>query len=280
MTIALGDNRYGKSGVHVVVVDRGAPDHTITDLRVDIRLEGEFEAAHTAGDNSAVVPTDTMRGTVFAFARTQPVTEPEDFGLRLARHFVATVPAVTSADVGLRATRWARIDGDHPTGFIADASIVRTARVRVDNDGAQVRGGVTDAKVFKSAASAFSDFYADDHTTLPATDDRMMATVMTADWRYHDLTVDWSDSAAAVQRILLRTFADHDSASLQHTLYAMGHAVLAERAEVTEVHLLLPNVHHLLVDLSPYGLDNPNMVFVATTEPYGVIEATVMRAGT
>jgi urate oxidase len=278
--IALGDNRYGKSGIHVVVVDRDAPNHTITDLEVDIRLEGDFEAAHTTGDNSALVPTDTMRGTVFAFARTQPVTEPEDFGLRLARHLVATVPAVRSADVALRATRWARIDGDHPAGFIADASMVRTARARVDADGTHIRGGIADAKLFKSADSAFSGFYADDYTTLPATDDRMMSTVVTADWRYRDLAGDWGESAAAVQRILLRTFADHDSASLQHTLYAMGDAVLRQRDEVAEVHLLLPNVHHLLVDLSPYGLDNPNRVFVATTEPHGVIEASIVRTET
>jgi urate oxidase len=279
MTIALRDNRYGKSGIHLVVVDRDRPDHAITDLQVDIRVEGDFEAAHTAGDNSALVPTDTMRGTVFAFARTQPVTEPEDFGLRLARHFVATVPAVTCTDVTLRATRWARIGGDHPTGFIADTTLARTARVRVDAEGAQVRSGIADAKIFKSADSAFADFYTDDYTTLPATDDRMMATVVTADWGYRDLAVDWDDSATAVQRILLRAFADHDSASLQHTLYAMGEAVLSERGEVSDVHLLLPNAHHLLVDLSPYGLDNPNRIFVATTEPYGVIEATVVRTG-
>ena len=280
MTIALGENRYGKSGIHLVVVDRDAPRHTVTDLRVDIRLEGDFEAAHTAGDNSALVPTDTMRGTVFAFARTQPVAEPEDFGLRLARHFVATVPSVRCADVRLRAARWARIGGDHPAGFLADTSITRTAQVRVDADGAHVRGGITDLKIFKSAESAFADFYADDYTTLPETQDRMMATVVTADWGYRDPAVDWDASAAAVQDILLRAFADHDSASLQHTLYAMGEAVLSARSEVADVHLLLPNVHHLLVDLSPYGLDNPNRIFVATPEPYGVIEATVVRTGT
>jgi urate oxidase len=277
MTIALGDNRYGKSGIHLVVVNREAQDHRITDLRVDIRLEGDFEAAHTSGDNRAVVPTDTMRGTVFAFARTQPVGQPEDFGLRLARHFVATVPAVTSADVRLRATPWARIGGHHPTAFLADRSVVRTAHVRVDARGAHVRGGVEDVNVFKSAESAFSDFYTDEYTTLPPTHDRMMATVVTADWGYRESNLDWGDSAAAVQRILLQAFADHDSASVQHTLYAMGNAVLTQRPDVTDVHLLLPNVHHLLVDLVPYGLDNPSMVFVAAPEPYGVIEATVVR---
>lgn len=277
MDIALGDNRYGKSGVHLVVVDRDAPDHTITDLRIDVRLEGDFAATHLTGDNRAVLPTDTMRGTVYAFARTQPVGQPEDFGLRLARHFVATVPSVHAAEVTLRSTPWARIGGDHPSGFVADASMVRTATVRVDDAGTHVTGGITDAKVFKSADSAFSAFHTDAYTILPETEDRMMATVLTADWRYTDDADDWAASATAVPDILLRTFADHDSASLQHTLYAMGEAVLTARPEIAWIHLLLPNVHHLLVDLSPYGLDNPNRVFVATTEPYGVIEATVVR---
>lgn len=277
MGTALGANRYGKSGVHLVVVDRDASQHTITDFQIDIRLEGDFEAAHVHGDNSAVVPTDTMRGTVFAFARTQPVGAPEDFGLRLARHFVATVPSVSAATVRLRATPWVPIGG-HRSAFLADASIVRTAEVRVNDDGAQVTGGITDLKIFKTADSAFSSFHTDDFTTLPETEDRMMATVMTADWRYDD-DAEWDDSATAVRDILLTTFADHDSASVQHTLYAMGQAVLAQRPEITDIHLLLPNVHHLLADLSPYGLDNPNRVFVATSEPFGVIEATVVRGG-
>ena len=276
MAIALGANRYGKSGVHLVVVDRDAPQHTITDLMIDVRLEGDFTAAHVHGDNRALVPTDTMRGTVYAFARTQPVREPEDFGLRLARHFVATVPSVTAATVTLRATPWRPVSG-HQTAFVADASIVRTAEVRVDGDGPRVAAGLADVRIFKTADSAFSDFLVDDFTTLAPTEDRMMATALNADWRYGHHDVDWSASASAVRDLLLATFAEHDSASLQHTLYAMGETVLRERPEVTDIHLLLPNLHHLLVDLSPYGLDNPNRVFVATTDPHGVIEATVVR---
>jgi urate oxidase len=276
MGIALGANRYGKSGVHLVVVDRDAPQHTITDWQIDIRLAGDFDAAHVHGDNRAVVPTDTMRGTVFAFARTQPVGQPEDFGLRLARHFVATIPSVTVATVRLRATPWMPI-GEHPSAFTADASVVRTAEVRVDSEGSHVTAGITDLRIFKTSGSAFADFHTDDFTTLAPTDDRMMATVMTAEWRYGDTGIEWDASAAAVRDILLSTFATHDSASLQHTLFAMGSAVLEQRPEITDVHLLLPNAHHLLVDLTPYGLDNPNQVFVSATEPYGVIEATVVR---
>jgi urate oxidase len=277
MAPALGHNTYGKSGVHLVVVDREAPEHTVTDLTVDIRLEGDFAAAHTDGDNSAVIPTDTMRGTVFAFARSGPVGEPEAFGLRLAHHFVDTVPAVDTATVRLRAQRWARIGGDHPTAFIADTTITRTAEVRVGVDDVQVGGGLTDGAILKTADSAFSGFFTDALTTLAETDDRLLATRMTADWRYLGTDVDWGAAAHQVRDVLLRTFADHHRASIQHTLYAMGEAVLDRCADVGDIHLVLPNVHHLLVDLSRYGLDNDNAVFVATTEPHGVIEATVVR---
>ncbi len=279
MAHALGHNTYGKSGVHLVVVDRDASPHTVVDLTVDIRLEGDFGAAHTDGDNTAVVPTDTMRGTVFAFARAKPVGAPEEFGLRLARHFVDTVPAVQAARVGLRSTQWTRIGGDHPTAFVADTSVIRTADVRVGVGGAEVGAGVADVAVLKTADSGFSDFFADAYTTLADTDDRLLATRMTADWRYRAVDVDWNAAATEVQSVLLRSFADHHSASLQHTLYAMGGAVIDQCDDVADIHLLLPNVHHLLVDLTPYGLDNDNRVFVATQEPYGVIEATVVRDG-
>ena len=277
MGIALGKNRYGKSAVHLVVVGKDASRHTLTDLRVDIRLEGEFEATHTEGDNRGVLPTDTMRGTVFAFARRQPPGEPEEFGLRLARHFVRTAGSVRAAEVRLRARPWSRIGDQHPTAFVAGGGAIRTARVRVDDAGVHVAAGIDEVDVLRTAGSAFTDYYVDEYTTLPETEDRILATRMTVDWNYAGTDIDWSASAAAVQTVLLETFADHDSASLQQTLYAMGEAVLRDCPQITDIHLLLPNRHHLLVDLSPYGLDNPNEVFVAAVEPYGVIEATVVR---
>lgn len=277
MAHVLDATRYGKSGVHLVVVDREAPAHTVTDLRIDIRLAGDFDAAHSDGDNSDVLPTDTMRATVFAFAGDGPVGAPEDFGVRLARHFVATVPAVRTAAVTLRATRWARVDGRHPSAFVADGTVARTAEVIVDGDGARVGAGLTDVRVLKTAGSGFSGFLTDRYTTLAETDDRLLATRMTVDWRYGHLDVDWTATSHEIEHVLLRAFADHDSLSLQHTLYAMGAAVLDRCPQVSDIHLLLRNVHHLPVDLSPYGLHNDGRVFVATDEPYGVIEATVGR---
>jgi urate oxidase len=77
----------------------------------------------------------------------------------------------------------------------------------------------------------------------------------------------------------VEAFAATHSLSLQQTLYAMGEAVLAARPEVCEVRLSLPNKHHFLVDLGPFGLDNPGEVFFVADRPYGLIEGAVQRTG-
>ena len=81
----------------------------------------------------------------------------------------------------------------------------------------------------------------------------------------------------AVRQLLLEVFAEHRSESVQHTLHAMGQAVLDSLEIVSAIRLVMPNKHHLPVDLSRLGLPNRNEVFVPTDEPYGLIEATLVR---
>lgn len=245
MDAVLGHNRYGKSGIRLVRVTRGAR-HELVDLTVDGALEGDFAATHLTGDNSAVLPTDTMRGTVYAFAGEGPVGEPEAFGLRLAGHFVDTVPAATRARVHLVQQPWARIQAagaPHPHAFVGAGPGRRTATVTRDGGDAWVVAGLDDLLVLKTTGSAFEGFLKDRYTTLEETDDRILATVVTARWRYATLEVDWAEAAA-------------------------------------EVRMAMPNKHHLPVDLTPYGLPDTGEVFVATDRPYGLIEGTVTRHGT
>jgi urate oxidase len=282
MGAVLGHNRYGKSGIRLVRVARHADRHELVDLTVDVALEGDFAAAHLAGDNAAVLPTDTMRGTVYAFAGKQPVAEPEAFGLRLAGHFVDTVAAVTRARVHLVEEPWARIEvagAPHPHAFVGAGGGRRTATVTRERGGAWVVAGLADLLVLKTTGSGFEGFLKDRYTTLEETGDRILATAVTARWRYASPEVDWGKAAADVRRLLLESFAGHDSRSLQHTLYAMGEAVLAARPEVAEIRMSMPNKHHLPVDLAPYGLRNDQEVFVATDRPFGLIEGTVVRDG-
>ncbi len=283
MGIVLGANQYGKAEVRLVHVDRSTPQHRITDLTVTTQLRGDFDACHTHGDNRAVVPTDTQRNTVYAFARETGVCQPEEFGLRLGRHFIDINEAVTGARVAVDHHPWARIEVGgvgHDHAFARAGAERRTTIVTVDGADAWVVSGLTGLAVLKTTGSEFHGYPRDRYTTLAETRDRILATAVTARWRYDDSALDagfdFATAHTGARTALVEAFAEHHSLALQQTLYAMGSAVLADRT-ITEVRLSMPNLHHFLVDLSPFGLDNPDTVYYAADRPYGLIEASVLR---
>lgn len=275
----LAEAAYGKSGVRLVQVTRSGGRHALRDLTVAVKFEGDYDASYVAGDNSDVLPTDTMKNTVYALAAREPQADPEHFGIVLAEHFLDRNPKLRRVTIDMTEHLWGRItvDGrEHEAAFVRDRPEARTAHVRVDRQEALIHAGVADLVILKSAKSAFSGFIRDDYTTLPETRDRIMATALTATWRY-DAGTSYGPAWQTVRRTLLETFATHESESVQHTLYAMGHAVLDSVAEVADIHLCMPNRHHLPVDLSALGLENRNEIFVATAEPFGLIQATLRR---
>jgi urate oxidase len=282
MSVTLTANSYGKSEVRLVTVRRGPERHKLKDVTLAIRLEGDFAAAYTHGDNTGVVATDTMKNTVYALAAEHPFDDIEDFGLALTEHLTRTYPQIASARVELAEHLWERIETagvgsqPHPHAFRRAGSERRTAVVTRSQDTVRVLAGLEDLVVMKTAQSAFEGFPRDRWTTLKETGDRLLATALRATWRYSRPYVPFGALWHDVRRVLLEAFAEHDSRSVQHTLYAMGEAVL-ETLDVEEIHLAMPNRHHLPVDLTPLGGENRNEIFVATTEPYGLIEATLRR---
>jgi urate oxidase len=276
----LVESSYGKSRIRLVQLLRRPDRHDLHDLTVGIRFRGSYEEAYTSGDNSAVLPTDTMKNTVYALAAREPVREPEAFGLRLARHFLDRNERLRRVRVDLVEHRWGRIargEREHGQAFVRTGTETRTAAVHAHRKRILVGAGIADLVVLKSGHSAFDGFPRDEFTTLPETRDRILATSLTARWRYNDPDIDFGSAWHAVRSTLLDVFAEHHSESVQHTLYAMGQAVLDTIADVTAIHLVMPNKHHLPVDLSRFGLENRNEIFVATEEPHGVIEATLSR---
>ena len=274
----LSWNRYGKSRIRLVKVRRAGGVHDIVDLTVDVQLEGAFEPVYVDGDNTPCLATDTMKNTVYAMARTDPIEHAELFAQRLAEHF-AGKPSVARARISVQEQRWDRLAADgrpHPHAFVQAGDEHWTTVVTREAGAVRVVSGLAHLVVLKTAESAFSGFPRDAFTTLPDTDDRLLATSITASWTYRDGTTDFG-VRDRIRAALLETFAAHRSRSVQHTLYAMGEAALAAAADATEITLTLPNRHHLPVDLAPFGLDNPNEIFVATDQPYGVIEATIKR---
>ncbi|HEX4962651.1 MAG TPA: urate oxidase [Thermoanaerobaculia bacterium] len=279
MAATLTENAYGKQAVRLVTVRRHADCHELKDVTVAIRFEGDFTAAYTEGDNQGVLPTDTMKNTVYALAAQQPFEDVEDFGLVLTDHFLSHNPLVASVRVDLTEHLWEPIPANgapHPHAFRQAGSERRIAEVKRDRQGVHIQAGIEDLVVMKTAKSAFAGFPRDRYTTLKETSDRLLATAVRATWRYSTSEVSFGDRWHEVRRLLLETFAEHDSKSVQQTLYAMGKAVV-ETLDVEEIHLVMPNRHHLPVDLTPFGLENRNEIFVATAEPYGLIEGTMRR---
>jgi len=276
----LSRARYGKAEVRLLHVDRATPRHEITDLNVTVTLAGDMAATYLTGDNAGVLTTDAQKNTVYALAR-DGVRPVEAFALRLARHFVE-VGSVDRAQVRIAEYGWRRIHAGgqpHPHSFERQAG-TRIASACAHCDGrAEVTAGLDDLVLLKSTGSEFHGFLVDRYTTLVPTDDRILATAVAAQWRIDTMEADWAASFRGARAALAEAFAITHSLSLQQTLYAMGEAVLAARPEICEVRLSLPNKHHFLVDLGPFGLDNPGEVFYAADRPYGLIEGTVSRPG-
>ncbi|GAA1778426.1 factor-independent urate hydroxylase [Agromyces lapidis] len=280
--IVLGPNRYGKAEVRLVRVTRDTARHEVDDLNVTSQLRGDFRAAHLEGDNAHVVATDTQKNTIFAFAR-DGVGAPEEFLQRLADHFTGEFDWVTGGRWLAERFAWERIASDgeeHDHAFVRSGQEVRTAAVVVDGGVRHVLGGLQDLTVMKTTDSGFEGFPRDRYTTLQETADRILATSVAVRWRFAaGSRPDYDALYGRVRAHLLASFAEGYSPALQATLYDMGRAVLETEAELDEIRFSMPNRHHFAVDLAPFGLDNPNEVFFAVDRPYGLIEASVMRAG-
>lgn len=278
--IILGKNQYGKAENRVVRIYRDTPRHEIHDINVSTCLRGDFSAAHLAGDQSEVLPTDTQKQTAYAYAKEKGLLSIEDYGLALARHFVNDVAAVQAARVEIDEYAWERavVDGaEHDHTWMRKGQEVRTAAITVDEAGEWVIGGLREFVILKSTGSEFAGFLSDEYTTLVPTHDRVMATSLVAQWRFTTTEADWESVYAGVKTELVKQFAVVQSLALQQTLYEMGKAVLEAYPFVAEVRLSAPNKHHFLYDLSPFGLENNNEVFNADDRPYGLIQATVTR---
>jgi urate oxidase len=281
--ITLAENSYGKSRVRLAKVKRHADRHDFREWTIEIRLEGDFESCFVAGDNSKILPTDTMKNTVYSLARASSAETIEEFGKELLSFFLSRNPQVSAARVSLSEKTWEhlRTNGkSHPTAFVQSSLECQTAEVTASRDGApSIRSGLENLVIMKTADSEFAGFLKDSLTTLLETTDRLFATSARARWKYSTVDLPFVALRSNVRDILLSAFAAHTSKSVQHTLYAMGERVLANIPEIDDIELTMPNKHYLPADLSRFGQDNPNQIFVPIDEPHGTIKARIRRQG-
>ena len=281
--MGLAENRYGKSRVRLVKVKRHSVFHDFLEWTLEILLQGDFESCFVDGDNSKILPTDTMKNTVYSLARSSSAVSMEEFGKELIAFLLERNPQVSAGQVTLSEKKWEHlpIDGKpHPTTFLLASAEVRTAEVTQKRSGRfAVRSGLENLTILKTAGSEFVGFIKDSLTTLPEASDRLFGTAVRARWGYASADVAFETLRSSVRETLLGAFAGHASKSVQHTLYAMGEAALEKIREIDDIELTMPNIHCLPVDLSRFGQDNPNEIFVPIDEPHGYIEARIRRRG-
>jgi urate oxidase len=264
---------YGKSRVRLIKLARFADRHHVKEITFQILFQGDFKSCYETGDNSKILPTDTIKNTVYVLARKHDIVSIEEFGELLIQYFLANNPQVSSVRIEMTEHLWSHIA---PAAFTRESQ-KRTAVVSGKRDALTVEAGIDDLTILKSGGSAFEGYIQDPYTTLKETKDRIFATAVRARWRYGTTNLDFNALWQGVRQVILDSFAAHDSLSVQHTLHALGRQVLAAFPDIVEIQLTMPNKHALLVDLSPFGLDNPNQVFLPIDEPSGYIEGTLAR---
>ncbi len=278
----LAWQRYGKDRVRVLRVMRQSGGvQSVYEVEASVALEGDFASAYLSDDNSQVVPTDTMKNTVHLLAQKHLGDVIEDFALALARHFLAKYAHVARVTIKLTSRPWDRLhneDGDpYPHTFTGRATATPTCRVEATREKEIVQGGMKDVLILNSTASAFIGYPKCDYTTLPETNDRILATKMEATWTFTPGATAFTKANGIVLSSLLATFAKEFSPSVQNTLFLMGSAALAACPDISDIHLAMPNKHYLPINFKPFGLENPNEIFLPTDEPHGQIEARITR---
>jgi len=285
MPTILGQNQYGKAENRVVKITRDGATHHIKDLNVSVSLSGDMDEVHYSGSNAHVLPTDTTKNTVYAFAKEHGIESAEQFGIHLARHFVTSQEPIRTARIRIEEYAWERTTGGH--SFVRKGQETRLTQITYDGRNWEVVSGLKDLTVLNSTDSEFWGYVKDKYTTLPEAYDRILATEVSGRWRFNwsddaQEMPDWETSYERTKQHMLQAFAETYSLSLQQTLYQMGSRIIDNREEIDEVRFSLPNKHHFLVDLAPFGLKNATedgAVYFAADRPYGLIEATVLRDG-
>jgi urate oxidase len=276
----LSGQRYGKAQVRVLKILRDGPVHTIREIEVLALLAGDFETSYTAGDNSKVVPTDTIKNTINVLAKQHLAEDLEGFAAILGENFVRRYEQVREATIEITERAWDRLEiagRPHPHTFQAGSGARRFARALCKADSTELSGGVRDLMILKSTGSGFEGYPKCEYTTLPETTDRILATSFRATWHFASAPGSYQKVADAILAAMLKVFAENFSPSAQTTLFQMGEAALQTCPEISRIELAMPNKHCLLLNLAPFGLENKNEVFVPTEEPFGLIEASLIR---
>jgi len=276
----LQSNRYGKARVRIFKKIKKDGAHVPKELDVKTLLEGDFGDSYLKDDNKKVIATDSIKNTTNVIAFNQLGTETEPFAIALCEHYLKKYSQVTSVNVETLERVWERqiVDGKPSgTNFVSSGKGIPWTLTVAPRDSIETTSGVRELVVLKTSGSAWEDFLRDDFTTLPDANDRLLATSLTASWVYEKTPASYATANAKIIQAMLEVFSTRFSPSVQSTQYHMGEAALNACPEISRISLTMPNLHYLVIDLTPFHIKNDKELFVPTDAPQGWIEATVVR---
>ncbi|GLT88716.1 hypothetical protein SLE2022_067290 [Rubroshorea leprosula] len=292
------EQRHGKSRVRVARVWQSEDGrHSMVEWNINISLLSDCLASYVRDDNSDIVATDTMKNTVYVKAKEcSKELSVEEFAILLGKHFTSYYPQVTSAIVKIVEKPWERvhIDGQpHNHGFKLGSEKHTTEAIVQKSGVLQLTSGIEGLALLKTTKSGFEGFIRDKYTALPETRERMLATEVTALWRYPYESILripqkplFNERYLDVKKVLLDTFFGPPkegvySPSVQSTLFHMEKAVLSRFPDISGIQLQMPNIHFLPINLS--SKENGTIVkfeddvYLPTDEPHGSIQAKLTR---
>jgi urate oxidase len=280
LRVPLIKSKYGKGRVGVMRIHRDGGRHEVSQLSIKVMVEGDIARTYTHADNSNSVSTDTIKNVVNIVARENTGLCTEEFCQVLAQKYLDLYPQMSSVTVTAHETKWDRLSfggKPHPHSFVLDNNGKPSVELTATRQGLTLISGIDGFTFMKSTQSGWADYVKDSYTTIPETHDRMCATSMVASWKWSAKPASYPATNAKILATLLAVFGTTYSVSVQDSLYRMGEAALAAVPEISEISMACPNMHLILMNLSAFGLDNNNDVFLPTDEPHGQIECTVGR---
>lgn len=276
----LRDSSYGASSVRLVKVGRTPGRHAMKELTVEVRFEGEFDSSFTTGDNASILPADTMKNTVFALAKLYRIEQIEEFAQTVIDHFLTDNRQIERVTVRIAEHLWHRVmfgGKPHAFAFTPAGPEKRIAAVAGTRAGSTFEAGIEDLVLVKTAGAGFEGYRRDPFTTLAVSSNTALSTSVNARWRYGGGEITYGTYWHGIRESMLETFIEHESRSLQNTLYVMAEAVLERYHDIVEIQLWLSNRGWVPAELSKLGLENENDVFIPMDGPHETIQARLER---
>ncbi|KAM4721979.1 uricase-like [Rhinophrynus dorsalis] len=278
---------YGKNMVKVLQIRRNGKQHFIKEIEASVELTLKSKKDYLKGDNSDIIPTDTIKNTVYALTKIKGIKTIEEFAMEIANHFLTSFKHVTESKVYIQEAPWRRMEKNgmkHVHAFIYSPEGVHFCELEQKQGGQPViYSGIKELRILKTTQSGFEGFIKDRFTTLPEVKDRCFSTIVDCKWKYStSKVVDFDSIWQTIKDIILDTFAGpYDkgeySPSVQKTLYDIQVRSLSKVPEIEEIEIILPNKHYFTIDMSKMGLTNQDEVLLPSDVPYGNITGTVRR---